>query len=743
MPITIKHNVTLDFSHRSPRVTIPFSRGDKAAHEISFILRYEADYIELAEKTRAYIVVQNGVESQYVDSSGSTKTGTGVVDACIVNYDKQVISWQVAVDALSVSGEFPVILILVDENGANVGSCVFYFAVSETGMIDIEKEIDAALKASSAWDLIAKVVNDADLIKTIEERVMLNNISMTLTVKEGEEIVFDIGTPYSVDWGDGSEREYWRGSEVAATVAHTYDTAGTYRCIIYGLRSIPVDAFIGASSIVKLFVGNGVSSIGNSAFRNCPNLTEVVISDGVQYIGEEAFSGCVKLEKITFGDSVSEIGEFALANTALGHIELPDSLRIIPAGLFSSNQNLSSVSFGKYVATVGSWTSCPDLKTVTFRGVIPPVISTAVFTEVETLLVRRECYESYRALYSDIAGKIKTFATTAEVAAVQTELITHKTDPAAHEDIRRTANAALEKINTFLTGITDETRDQLFEVLDLITKHEGDVTKALATKVKYDDIVDNLESSDSKLVLSANQGRVLKAFIDALDKGKLSTSELTNAINTALAQAKESGKFDGEGGDPGRDTLMVSEFVDFPSGISVGNKHQLATSLVNRVPLVDENLLIIGLYSDDVFKVMAKVTAIGSSTFTYKITDFVQINGRGIQDISFVDDEENSQRQVVVEYTDGSVKNDLTIPNGKDGDTPYIKDGYWWIGEESLGVPATAGVWYGTRAEFDEQYAAGLIPIGSFVIIKEEDGSTTTAVLGKAILGKMILGRSN
>lgn len=86
--------------------------------------------------------------------------------------------------------------------------------------------------------------------------------------------------------------------------------------------------------------------------------------------------------------------------------------------------------------------------------------------------------------------------------------------------------------------------------------------------------------------------------------------------------------------------------------------------------------------------------------------------------------------------------------DGKDGFTPYILNGYWYIGETNTGVRAegingkdgTDGVFIGTMKAYEEASSAGLIAKGTIVIIEEEETSTT-AVLGKAILGKMILGK--
>src|SRR5699024_7245614 len=40
---------------------------------------------------------------------------------------------------------------------------------------------------------------------------------------------------------------------------------------------------------------------------------------------------------------------------------------------------------------------------------------------------------------------------------------------------------------------------------------------------------------------------------------------------------------------------------------------------------------------------------------------------------------------VKVEFSDGTV---ITIPSAEDGETPYVKDGNWWIGENDTGVTA-------------------------------------------------------
>ena len=84
---------------------------------------------------------------------------------------------------------------------------------------------------------------------------------------------------------------------------------------------------------------------------------------------------------------------------------------------------------------------------------------------------------------------------------------------------------------------------------------------ALSTgKISTADIANNLTSNSATKVLSAAQGVALKKLIDDLTSAKLSATELPTAINQALAQAKSSGEFDGEDGDPGKTPVKGSDY---------------------------------------------------------------------------------------------------------------------------------------------------------------------------------------
>ena len=123
----------------------------------------------------------------------------------------------------------------------------------------------------------------------------------------------------------------------------------------------------------------------------------------------------------------------------------------------------------------------------------------------------------------------------------------HNTSTESHNDLR----LELQRLAGIISDVLDSddvTLDEMHEIVAVI-KANTTIIEAITTgKVNVSDIIDNLTTNVKDKPLSAAQGVALKALIDALGTGKLDATELTNAINTALAQAKASGKFDGADG---------------------------------------------------------------------------------------------------------------------------------------------------------------------------------------------------
>ena len=142
----------------------------------------------------------------------------------------------------------------------------------------------------------------------------------------------------------------------------------------------------------------------------------------------------------------------------------------------------------------------------------------------------------------------------------------HNVDTAAHNDLRIALQGLSDRINAALDS-DDTTLDQMSEVVAYIKSNKSLIDAITTSKVSVADIVNDLATNTANKPLSAAQGVVIKALIDALRKDKLDASELTNAVNTALAQAKASGEFDGAQGPQGEKGDKGDTGATGPQGI--------------------------------------------------------------------------------------------------------------------------------------------------------------------------------
>ena len=82
-----------------------------------------------------------------------------------------------------------------------------------------------------------------------------------------------------------------------------------------GVTTIGEMAFFFCTGLTSVTIPNSVTSIGNYAFRQCTGLTSVTIPNSVTSIGEDAFSECTGLRIVTIGNGVTSIGKEAFSGS--------------------------------------------------------------------------------------------------------------------------------------------------------------------------------------------------------------------------------------------------------------------------------------------------------------------------------------------------------------------------------------------------------------------------------------------
>lgn len=184
----------------------------------------------------------------------------------------------------------------------------------------------------------------------------------------------------------------------------------------------------------------------------------------------------------------------------------------------------------------------------------------------------------------------------------------HDESRAAHADIRALITGLTNRLNA-LADSDDTTLDQLSEIIVYIKNNKNLIDAITTGKVSTGDIINNLTTNAAGKPLSAAQGVVLKAMIEAITvptalsqltgdaahrtvtdsekavwNGKLDENKLPEAVSDALSQAKESGEFDGKDGNPGADgvspTVSVSKSGKVTT-ISITDKNGTKTATVN------------------------------------------------------------------------------------------------------------------------------------------------------------------
>ncbi len=121
-----------------------------------------------------------------------------------------------------------------------------------------------------------------------------------------------------------------------------------------------------ASSIKKVVIQSGVSSIGDYAFFWCANIKSVTIPSSVTSIGDGAFCWCQSLGEISVPNSVASIGGSAFLGSGLTSIKLPKSLSGISDHMFLSCQQLTSITIPEGVTSIGdeAFRECSGLTSI-------------------------------------------------------------------------------------------------------------------------------------------------------------------------------------------------------------------------------------------------------------------------------------------------------------------------------------------------------------------------------------------
>ncbi len=132
------------------------------------------------------------------------------------------------------------------------------------------------------------------------------------------------------------------------------------------------------SSIKKVVIDNGVTSISDYAFDDCQVLTEIIIPDSVESIGNCAFYCCTELKKINIPETTSYFGFNSFSGTGWLSEKIEKNPLVVLNNVLIEGKNCSGdVTIPYGVTSIAGWafrqyeSQCENLISVTIPdGVI-------------------------------------------------------------------------------------------------------------------------------------------------------------------------------------------------------------------------------------------------------------------------------------------------------------------------------------------------------------------------------------
>ncbi|MBQ8657603.1 MAG: leucine-rich repeat domain-containing protein [Clostridia bacterium] len=122
------------------------------------------------------------------------------------------------------------------------------------------------------------------------------------------------------------------------------------------LSSVGSSAFKNCSSLVEIYIPEGVEDFKASVFEGCGALTKVEFApnNALRSVGENAFWGCVSLSSVAVPETVTSIGAAAFKNcTKLTAAVMPASLHTIGENAFENCSALTVASVPSGVTSIG------------------------------------------------------------------------------------------------------------------------------------------------------------------------------------------------------------------------------------------------------------------------------------------------------------------------------------------------------------------------------------------------------
>ena len=122
-----------------------------------------------------------------------------------------------------------------------------------------------------------------------------------------------------------------------------------------GITSIGGYAFYSASGIKDFVIPNSVTSLGGYSFYKCNGLTEISIPNGITAIAKYTFYDCMNIKKVVMSRNVISVGDYAFYRClGITKLKMSDKVESIGSYAFAECRNIAEINIPDSVTELGA-----------------------------------------------------------------------------------------------------------------------------------------------------------------------------------------------------------------------------------------------------------------------------------------------------------------------------------------------------------------------------------------------------
>ena len=176
--------------------------------------------------------------------------------------------------------------------------------------------------------------------------------------------------------GTGAMEDYSWTNFVPTTPWYQYRSSIKKIVVHDGVTSIGSSAFYKLSSVTSIELSNDVLALGSYAFGSCSRIQFFDFPDNLVYIADYCFDNCYNLRNASIPDTVTKLGDCVFTRCSnLETVDLPENMSVLPRGFFSECTSLESITLPDSITELASYCfrDCTGLKNITFPSAITTI----------------------------------------------------------------------------------------------------------------------------------------------------------------------------------------------------------------------------------------------------------------------------------------------------------------------------------------------------------------------------------